>query len=89
MRMNCGKVLFSGGDGCLRHSVFLTKSCLCKSFSSAYFINVYKMWQDVSKMNIMSILSMCKDSRENTHLEERMRTCDSGTIMVMGVVQLG
>ena len=60
MRMNCGKVLFSGEDGCLRHSVFLTKSCLCKSFSSAYFINVYKMWQDVLKMNIMSILSMFK-----------------------------
>lgn len=47
------------------------------------------MWQDVLKMYIMSIISMYKDSRGKTHLEERMRTCDGGTIMMMMVVQLG
>lgn len=47
------------------------------------------MWQHVLKMYIESILSMYKDSRGKTHLEERMRTCDGDTIMVIMVVQLG
>lgn len=56
------------------------------SFSNGYFKNVYKMWQEVLKIHITSILSIFKDFKGKAFLEDRRRTCNGSRMMMIVVV---